>query len=153
MIIIALVAILSVFLLLSRRKLGFFVMALFTGYVVDIFCNQQIVNLLAAANLRIPNTTLNGVVAISTILGFGLLALVRSGKQSKWLVSIIHSIIVGLFTILLTGKFLQKVFVLDQISIHILTVIGAYLNYIVLGGAVYSIIFWSNSTIDKAHKK
>ncbi|RKW02125.1 MAG: hypothetical protein D8B37_00150, partial [Candidatus Saccharimonas sp.] len=96
------IVILSIFLTLSRRKMGYFNLIVLSGIVLNRYWNKDITNFLTTSNLVIPESTLSGIVGLFLILAPALVILAKNPKQEKWLFGILSSIFSAIFTYLVS---------------------------------------------------
>ena len=99
MVVIVFTVIMAILLTLSRRKLGYFIMAILAGVVLNQYLNAEIVKILTLSNLQIPQTTLVGIVGLGLIFTPALLLLPKNFKQENWLFGVTSSIFTSIFVL------------------------------------------------------
>ncbi len=107
------IVILSVFLILSRRKMGYFNLIILSGLVLNEYWNKYIASFLTTSNLAIPESTLSGIIGLFLTLAPALMILAKNPKQEKWLFGILSSIFSAIFTYLVSLSYFEKVFLTD----------------------------------------
>lgn len=152
MVMIIFTAILAAILIFSRRKLGFFGLAIFMGIQLDKLWNLELTNLLLNLKLNIPSSALSGMVGLILILAPAFLLLPKCKKQEKWAWGLLAGLIVVIFVGSVSGSRLGGIFSFDVLSITLREILESYYRYIVSAMAGLIIIdrlFFSVKKIDK----
>ena len=131
---------LIIFLALSRRKFGLFILATSTGLVFNNYWNAEITDFITTASLNIPETTLSGIVGLVLIIVPGILILSKSSKEDNWIFGILGSVTSIVFLICIILPSFSQVFAFDAISQDIAGFIAEYADWIILIGIVSAIL-------------
>ena len=153
MVVIIFLAILVIFLILSRRKLAYFVLAILAGVVLNQYLNAEIVKILTLSNLQIPNSTLVGIAGLSLIFTPALLILPKNSKQESWLFGVISAIFVSIFVLSVSHLNLSRVFVFDELSKNLALLAENYAGIIILAAVVLAILSIFSIKTKKDNKK
>lgn len=153
MVVIIFLAILTIFLILSRRKLAYFVLAILAGVVLNQYLNAEIVKILTLSNLQIPNSTLVGIAGLSLIFTPALILLPKNSKQESWLFSVIWSIFASIFVLSVSHLSLSRVFVFDELSKNMALLAENYAGIIILAAVVLAILSIFSIKTKKDDKK
>ena len=140
MVVIIFLAILAIFLILSRRKLGLFSLAIFAGISLNRFWNTEATNFLVELSLNIPRETLSGIVGLVLILAPAFLVLPKGGKQEKWTIGIISSLAAAIFSVSVSISSFRTIFILDDFSKNIASLVESNFSNIILAGVFFSIL-------------
>ena len=140
MVVIIFLAILAIFLILSRRKLGLFSLAIFAGISLNRFWNTETTNFLVELSLNIPRETLSGIVGLVLILAPAFLVLPKGGKQEKWTIGIISSLAAAIFSVAVSISSFRTIFILDDFSKNIASLVESNFSSIILAGVIFSIL-------------
>lgn len=140
MIILIFAIILAIFLMLSRRKLGLFSLAIFAGISLNRFWNSEATDFLVSLSLNIPRETLSGIVGVALILTPAFLVLAKGGKQESWLVGVISSIFVSIFVSAVTVSNFRVIFALDELSKTLAGMTESNFSIVILAGVIFSIL-------------
>ena len=146
------IIILSIFLTLSRRKMGYFNLIILAGIVLNRYCNKDITNFLTTSNLVIPESTLSGIVGLFLILAPALVILAKNPKQEKWLFGILSSIFSAIFTYLVSLSYFEKVFLPDLLSKSISQPLEKWASWVILVGVIFSILSITSFKFKKIEK-
>lgn len=153
MIVLIFLAILSIFVTLSRRKLGYFTLALFAGYVLNQFWNAEIVAILTPLGLNIPRATLSGFVGLGLIFSPAFVILAKNPKQENWLAGAISSIFTSVLALCLAVSSLSRVFAFDLLSENLSASVESFSKYLVLAGVILSILSIISFKLKKLDEK
>lgn len=153
MVVIIFLAILVIFLILSRRKLAYFVLAILAGVVLNQYLNAEIVKILTLSNLQIPNSTLVGIAGLSLIFTPALLILPKNSKQESWLFGVISAIFVSIFVLSVSHLSLSRVFVFDELSKNLALLAENYAGIIILAAVMLAILSIFSIKTKKDNKK
>ena len=153
MVVIIFLAILAIFLILSRRKLAYFVLAILAGVVLNQYLNAEIVKILTLSNLQIPNSTLVGIAGLTLILTPALILLPKNSKQESWLFGVISSIFASIFVLSVSHLSLSRVFVFDELSKNLALLAENYTGIIILAAVVLAILSIFSIKTKKDNKK
>ena len=153
MVVIIFLAILAIFLILSRRKLAYFVLAILAGVVLNQYLNAEIVKILTLSNLQIPNSTLVGIAGLSLIFTPALILLPKNPKQESWLFGVISSIFASIFVLSVSHLSLSRVFVFDELSKNLALLAENYAGIIILAAVVLAILSIFSIKTKKDDKK
>ena len=140
MLILIFAAAVAIFLSLSRRKFGTFVITLLAGLVLNEHWNEPITNLLTAGGLNVPVATLSGIAGLILICVPAAFVLSKSAKNDNWISGVISSVLVTAFLMLVILPSFSNVFSLDAISLDIATTLLAWSDWIILAGFVFAIL-------------
>ncbi len=140
MIIVMFTIALVIFLALSRRKFGQFILAISAGFLFNSYWNTPITDFIAGASLNIPEATLSGIVGLILIIVPGILILGKSAKEDSWIFSIIGSVISITFLMCVILPSFTKVFSLDSFSLDIVQFLTTYTNWVILVGVISAIL-------------
>lgn len=152
MIVVIFAAALAIFLTLTRRRFGIFILAMLSGVVLNGYFGGQITELFLLAGLKIPTEVLAGLSGLVCIILPSFLLLGKSSKQPSWVFGIVQSIFVAVLFVVLCLPDLAKIFSLDVFSRDILNLINEYGKYIILGGvglAIFDIMFTKSKKLGK----
>lgn len=130
----------AIFLSLSRRKFGIFILTLLAGLVMNDYWNKPIADFLTTASLNIPFATLSGIVGLVLICVPAVLVLGKGAKNENWITGIISSILTTGFLMLVILPSFSGVFTLDAISLDIAGTLLAWSDWIILAGFVFAIL-------------
>ena len=153
MVVIIFLAILAIFLILSRRKLAYFVLAILAGVVLNQYLNTEVVNFLTLSNLQIPKSTLTGIAGLGLTLTPALLLLPKNSKQESWLFGAISSIFASIFVLSVSHLGLSRVFVFDELSKNLALLAENYAGIIILAAVVLAILSIFSIKTKKDNKK
>lgn len=153
MVLIIFIVILALLLTLSRRKVGYFLLAVLAGIYINNLINGDIVDFLRKSNVNIPWTTLDGVVALCISLGLAFIILPKNGKQEKWIIGIILSIIVAVVSVLVLSPAISNIFVPDPLARTIQNSVKDAQKWVVLAGIIISILDILSFKLKKIEKK
>ena len=145
-------AILAAILIFSRKKLGFFGLAIFMGIQLDKIWNLDLTNLLLNLKLNIPSSALSGIVGLILILAPAFLMLAKCKKQEKWAWGLLAGLIVVIFVGSVSGSRLGGIFSFDALSSTLREILESYHRYIVsamAGVIIIDCLFFSVKKIDK----
>ena len=140
MIVLIFTLIIALILVLSRRKLGLFSLAIFAGLAVDRFWNAELTKFLAGLSLNIPAGTLSGLVGLFLILTPAFLLLAKGGKQESWLVGTISGGLVAIFITVVTASNLGAIFKLDALSQNLSTFARANYSGVILVAVILAVL-------------
>ena len=153
MVVIIFTVIMAILLTLSRRRLGYFIMAILAGVVLNQYLNAEIVKILTLSNLQIPQTTLVGIVGLGLIFTPALLLLPKNFKQENWLFGVTSSIFTSIFVLVISHSSLSRVFVLDDLSKNLALWVENYAGIIVLVAVIMAILSIFSTKTKKDDKK
>ena len=140
MVVIIFLAILAIFLILSRRKLAYFVLAILAGVVLNQYLNTEVVNFLTLSNLQIPKSTLTGITGLGLTLTPALLLLPKNPKQENWILGIISSIFTAIFVLSVTHSSLSRVFIFDGFSKTLAEMVELHAGILILTAVILAIL-------------
>ena len=144
--------ILAAILIFSRKKLGFFGLAIFMGIQLDKLWNLELTNLLLNLKLNIPSNALSGIVGLILILAPAFLLLPKCKKQEKWAWGLLAGLIVVIFVGSVSGFRLGGIFSFDVLSSSLREILESYYRYIasaMAGVIIIDCLFFSVKKIDK----
>lgn len=153
MIVVIFAVALAIFLSLTRRRFGTFILALLAGVSVDHYWNGQLVDFLTTASLNIPKETLSGAAGLIIILAPAILILGKGGKQPNWLFAVIQSIAVSVLVSVIALPSIAKVFSLDVYSKDLLLAANNYVGLFIIIGMVLAILDILSFKVTKPGKK
>ena len=140
MIVLIFTIIMALILILSRRKLGLFSLAIFAGLAVDQFWNAELTKFLTGLSLNIPAGTLSGLVGLLLILTPAFLLLAKGGKQESWLVGAISGGLATVFVAVVTISNLGAIFKLDALSQNLATFARANYGWVILAAVILAVL-------------
>ena len=152
MVMIIFMTILAAILIFSRKKLGFFGLAIFMGIQLDKLWNLELTNLLLNLKLNIPSNALSGIVGLILILAPAFLLLPKCKKQEKWAWGLLAGLIVVIFVGSVSGFRLGGIFSFDVLSSSLREILESYYRYIasaMAGVIIIDCLFFSVKKIDK----
>ena len=146
------IVILSIFLILSRRKMGYFNLIILSGLVLNEYWNKYITSFLITSNLAIPESTLSGIIGLFLTLAPALMILAKNPKQEKWLFGVLSSVFSAIFTYLAALTYFEKVFLPDMLSKSLSQPLEKYASYVILIGFILSILSIVSFKFNKIEK-
>lgn len=153
MILIIFLVILSILLIISRRKLGTFILAVFMGDHVNRLWNIDITNFITSLSLNIPRETLSGIAGLLLILMPAFLVLAKSDKYNKWIFGLISSFITAVFVAIICSSAISSIFILDEVSKHFFSIAEKNYNFIVLLASIMAIFEILSMRLKKSTEK
>lgn len=153
MVMIIFLAILAIFLVLSRRKLAYFTLAIFAGVVLNQYFNAEVVKFFELLKLNISSAVLAGIASLVIILTPAILLLPKNPKQEKWIFGIISSIFTSIFVLTFAQGALSRIFIFDEISRNIALHLADYAGLISLTAVILSILSILSFKFEKPDKK
>ena len=146
------IVILSIFLTLSRRKMGYFNLIILAGIVLNRYWNKDLTVFLTTSNLAIPESTLSGIIGILLILVSALLILMKNPKQEKLILGLFSSIFSSIFAYVVLISYFEKVFLSDLLSKSISGLLEQWASWIILIGVILSILSITSFKFKKIEK-
>lgn len=153
MIVVIFAVIIAILLILSRKKLGYFNLAIFAGIVTNRYWNDYITNFLINSRLVIPSNTLGGIIALVIVLLPAFMILAKNAKQENWVLGIFSSCCSAIFVSTMSISNLEKVFMFDDLSRILSDILKNQASIIVLLIMIFSILSILSFKINKIDKK
>lgn len=153
MIVVIFAVIIAILLILSRKKLGYFNLAIFTGIVTNRYWNDYITNFLINSRLAIPSNTLGGIIALVIVLLPAFMILAKNAKQENWVLGIFSSCCSAIFISTMSISNLEKVFMFDDLSRILSDILKNQASIIVLLIMIFSILSILSFKMNKIDKK